>query len=203
MNPLITSLCSTVLSKNFDPSIASLPSISLLQNFDTSVSSVILGLKNDNDIGKYMKQQITDDKRYELLTNHFELDDKFQWPFSERSTTKNGKRIIEKRYLNKNHLEQNKWLKYSLHQKGLFCVPCALFSTSTLRLGVCGKLVKKPLDTYRKLLGEDGLLTLHCKTTCHQDCLRQAENFIYIYIKNPDTSIEVRTSKTKKIVLER
>ncbi|CAF1232275.1 unnamed protein product [Rotaria sordida] len=182
--------------------LSSLVPVSSPPSFDTSTSSTTI-LKIHNDIGQYIGQQITDDMKYELLTNHFEPGDKFQWPYSERYTTKNGKKINEKRYLNKSHLDKHRWLKYSLCKKGLFCVPCALFSTSIIKLGNAGKLVKAPLGDYRKLLGEDGLLTLHSKTSYHENCLHKAENFIYIYNKKPETSIEIQlNNQLRKQIIE-
>ncbi|CAF1538404.1 unnamed protein product, partial [Rotaria sordida] len=75
-------------------------------SFNTSTPSITILLKIDNDIGKYIGQQITDDMRYELLTNHFEPDDKFPWPYNERYAIKNDKKINEKSYLNKSHLDK-------------------------------------------------------------------------------------------------
>ncbi len=146
---------------------------------------------NENDIGLFIGTKITDEKKFHLLTNHFEPGERFKWPHSERKLLKNGRTIIEKRYLNKSHLDNYKWMKYSLSKKGLFCVPCALFSTTSKEIDSFGKLVNKPLTDHRKLLGEDGYITMHCRSTYHQQNMGKAEHFLFLYTKNPDASIEV------------
>ncbi|CAF1321705.1 unnamed protein product [Adineta steineri] len=158
---------------------------------------------NENDIGLFIGSKITDEKKYYLLTHHFEPNEQFKWPHSERKILKKGEVVIEKRYLNKSHLENHKWLKYSLNKKGLFCVPCVLFSTTTKQICSLGKLINKPLTDYRKLMGEDGYITLHSRQSYHQHNMSKAEHFLFIYNKNPSASIDVLLDdKRRQQILE-
>lgn len=164
--------------------------ITITSNQEAETSS-LNSKTNENDIGLYIGKKIDDEKKYNLLINHFEPNERFKWPYSERKIFKNGQTIVEKRYLNKSHLDNHKWMKYSLIQKGLFCVPCVLFATTTNKTDSFGKLVNKPLNDYRKLLGENGFVTSHSKSNYHQHNMSKAEHFLFLYIKNPNASIEV------------
>ncbi|CAF4867178.1 unnamed protein product [Rotaria sp. Silwood2] len=116
-----------------------------------------------NDIGLYIGKTLSGEQKYQLITHHFQPDKTFVWPYKERTTVINGKTLIEKRYLKQNHLDEFKWLRYSSSQKGLYCIAYAIFTTSTTRISSYGRLVEKPLDDYKYLLGNTGDLSLHQK----------------------------------------
>ncbi|CAF1146724.1 unnamed protein product [Rotaria sordida] len=182
-----------------DQSISSIPTTS---DQDTETSSFTSILTNENDIGLFVGNKISDENMYRLLTNHFEPNDQFKWPYSESNSMKNGQNVTEKRYLNKSHLDNHKWLKYSLNKKGLYCVPCALFSTTTKQIETFGKLVNKPLNDYKRLFGKHGYITVHSRSKYHQNNMSKAEQFLYMY-KNPDASIEmVLDNKRRRQILE-
>jgi hypothetical protein len=167
-------------------------------HFSASNSSVVTSSTSNsfkNDIGLHIGKPVSDELKYELLTCHFEPDTGFLWPFKEYIKVVNGKTTKEKRYLKKDHFNEFKWLKYSPSQKGLFCVPCVLFTTSTARISSHGRLVEKPLDDYKHLLGTNGDLVLHQKTSYHLDSITKMESFLFIYSRRPIASVEVSLFK--------
>ncbi|CAF5004578.1 unnamed protein product, partial [Rotaria sp. Silwood1] len=182
-----------------DQSISSIPTTS---DQDTGTSSFTSTLTNENDIGLFVGNNISDENMYRLLTNHFEPNYQFKWLYSESNSMKNGQNVTEKRYLNKSHLDNHKWLKYSLNKKGLYCVPCALFSTTTKQIESFGKLVNKPLNDYKRSFGKYGHITVHSRSKYHQINMSKAEQFLYMY-KNPAASIEmVLDNKRRRQILE-
>ena len=144
-----------------------------------------------NDVGLYISKVLTDKQKYDLITNHFQPDKTFAWPYKERVTVLNKKSIIEKRYLKQNHLDEFKWLKYSLVHKGLYCIACSIFAKPASGVRSLGKLVDKPLDDYKHLLGNNGDLMLHQNKNYHLDSVTKMNNFVYIYSKKPELSVEV------------
>ncbi|CAF5150614.1 unnamed protein product, partial [Rotaria sp. Silwood1] len=83
-----------------DQSISSIPTTS---DQDTGTSSFTSTLTNENDIGLFVGNNISDENMYRLLTNHFEPNYQFKWLYSESNSMKNGQNVTEKRYLNKSH----------------------------------------------------------------------------------------------------
>ncbi|CAF3343594.1 unnamed protein product [Rotaria sp. Silwood2] len=148
-----------------------------------------------NDIGLYIGKTLSGEQKYQLITHHFQPDKTFVWPYKERTTVINGKTLIEKRYLKQNHLDEFKWLRYSSSQKGLYCIACAIFTTSTTRISSYGRLVEKPLDDYKYLLGNTGDLSLHKRKNYHSDSIAKMENFLYIYSKKPEMSVRLLIDK--------
>ncbi|CAF4478677.1 unnamed protein product [Rotaria sp. Silwood2] len=148
-----------------------------------------------NDIGLYIGKTLSGEQKYQLITHHFQPDKTFVWPYKERTTVINGKTLIEKRYLKQNHLDEFKWLRYSSSQKGLYCIAYAIFTTSTTRISSYGRLVEKPLDDYKYLLGNTGDLSLHQKKNYHSDSIAKMENFLYIYSKKPEMSVRLLIDK--------
>ncbi|CAF3333155.1 unnamed protein product [Rotaria sp. Silwood2] len=179
-------------------SLTSSSASSSLLHFNASNSSVVTSPTSNsckNDIGLYIGKPPSDEQKYELLTCHFEPDNEFIWPYKERLIITGEKTITEKRYLKQSHLNEFKWLKYSPSQKGLFCIACVRFTVSTTRVSSYGKLVEIPLDDYKHLLGKHGDLILHQKTNYHLDCMVKMENFLYIYSKKPEASVELLMDK--------
>ncbi|CAF3927502.1 unnamed protein product [Rotaria sordida] len=170
-------------------SSSSASSIQLNMSENDNVTSEVLILCT-NDIGLWIGKRLTDEQKYELITNHFKPDKGFVWPYKERKVVKNGKSIVQKRYLKQSHLDEFKWLRYSQFHKGLYCIACCLFATSVTGVSSFGKLVEKPLNDYKYLLGNNGDLLLDQNKQYHSDSIAKMNNFIYIYSKKPEASIE-------------
>ena len=131
-----------------------------------------------HDIGLYINKPITDEQKYNLIINHFKPDKTFVWPYKQRVTVLDGKSIVEKRYLQEIHLNEFKWLRYSLVHKGRYCIACSIFAGPGSRVCSFGKLDDKFLDDYKYLRGKNGDLTLHQNKQYHLDSISKMNNFI-------------------------
>jgi hypothetical protein len=140
------------------------------------------------DVGKYLNcQNVNDELKFNLLTNHWKPKSNFDFPYSEH--VKQGK--VEKRYLRMSHLEQCDWLVYSNDKKGLLCKYCVLFSNKYGGYNAnveLNKLVTTPVTDFAKILGKDGILSVHGRRHYHLFCEEAAKGFLHTYM-NPTESI--------------
>ncbi|CAF4386575.1 unnamed protein product, partial [Rotaria sordida] len=54
---------------------------------------------DDDDVNDSTGDAGVVEQKYELITNHFKPNKGFVWPYKERKVVKNGKSIVQKRYL--------------------------------------------------------------------------------------------------------
>ena len=147
------------------------------------------------DIGHALKdikfRRVSDVVLRQVLTNRWEPIQQSDFPFSECKRS-GGK--IGRRYLNRKHLEEFKWLAVSKYDdepniKGVWCVFCAFFKTNDCGGGTLahvnrgggqkmGKLVNAPLLDFSNLTGSKGCLTTHENTNFHKMCLQRVDNFL-------------------------
>lgn len=149
------------------------------------------------DIGRYKeKSNITDFVKKRLLENPFCSPKNYVFPFSEHN--KQGK--VVKRYLNQSHLDKYSWLVYSPSMKGVYCKYCSLFAPNKVGENRCqiesGMLVSKPLTTFSKLLGKNGLLQKHQNNKYHINSVESAKLFLNLYDK-PQLEIQNILSETR------
>lgn len=153
-----------------------------------------------NDAGNHLDNRLSlsNELRYHLLTDHFYPDENFVWPFVERRTHQS----IEKRYLRRNHLDENKpWLVFSPSKNGLLCVCCVLFA-KVIDKAQPGQFVSVPCRQYGKLLGADGLINRHKNNKYHQQSLLETESFIRMYEKKSVSVDSMLISKRQVEIVE-
>lgn len=131
-----------------------------------------------NDIGQFVGKihHMTDAEKLFILDNAFIPGSGFVYPHSIRK----NKGKDEKRFLKKEHFDRHPFLTYSVSQEGLFCRVCAIFAPSHAghtKSQKLGKLVVEPLSNYGRLLGTDGYLDAHVKTSYHENSLIAAKDF--------------------------
>ncbi|XP_071499956.1 uncharacterized protein [Diadema antillarum] len=118
------------------------------------------------------KQNLTDSDILRALQGR-SMPKKSDLPFSVHN--KCGK--VEKRFLGIKHFDEYPWLTYSKAEgtTGAWCLWCVLFKLESSCGGhwdagvqKVGTLVSKPLQTYAKLTGKDGVLSKHANTNYHK-----------------------------------
>lgn len=134
-----------------------------------------------NDIGNFL-HNVDDHTKFRLLNSSLKPEPSFKFPFSIH--TKNG--VERKRFLRLNHFDNYSWLAYSEKYSGLFCkicVLCLVHKNGGKQKNKLQKLVTKPLQEFAKLLGKDGYLETHCKTTYHKEAALSSIDFLKSYIE--------------------
>lgn len=112
----------------------------------------------------------------------------YQFPFSVHK--KGG--TYERRFVRRDHLLKYPWLVISPIEKGLYCKYCTLFVTGHVggytKSVTLQKLVTKPLQSFSKLLGQDGALDVHNNNLYHRQAVTSATQFLRSY-HNPEKEI--------------
>lgn len=167
---------------------------------NSEVEKLSLQYANSNDIGKYVNisEPVDSDIKYDVIKNPWIPPANYKFPYSEHK--KKGKN--EKRYLSHKHLNEFEWVVYSDINKGLFCKYCVFFSDhSGNNRQLLQRLVKKPLISFAKIMGNDGDLSAHNKIMYHRNAVSSSENFCKIY-ENPNTSITNRLAVNRAKTVE-
>ena len=109
---------------------------------EISMNSASSPVSYANDIGNFIKGNLTDDKRLYLLDNIWRPDELFKFPAS-------GQRNLKFQF---SWLHRWNWLAYSKLLDGAFCKYCVLFSLNYGGVGSqpLGKLLKIPFSNWKK-----------------------------------------------------
>ena len=104
-------------------------------------------LVSEIDIGVFVSERsdscgsVSDDDKYNLIVNN---------------TTPSTTDILPARSHNRRFqcswLIRFKWLRYSKHDNGGYCLPCVLFAKTPSQCADPGMLVKTPLTNFRKAI---------------------------------------------------
>lgn len=86
------------------------------------------------------------------------------------------------------------WLVFSEVRKGLFCVYCALFSTSQAGGMQLKNLVTQPVTDFKHLLGKDGYLTTHVHNLYHLTAVENGKEFLK-RLNTPSLQIDSQLNK--------
>lgn len=151
------------------------------------------------DIGLYVGKQSDKFTKFNLITNHWKPPKDYEFPYSTH--IKCGKEV--KRYLGQNHLDSRHWLELSKARNGLYCKYCVLFAQeySGHNKGVFLKsFVTKPVTSFAKLLGKDGLLQTHETNIYHQHSVEAGKYFVKSYL-SPEQAVvnQVNTQRLQQI----
>lgn len=154
------------------------------------------------DIGKFIgsDKSIDGQTRFSLLTNPWKPPTGYKFPFSLH--VKKSKE--ERRFLKQSHLDAYAgWAVFSEHLQGVLCKYCALFATlgSEGRTPL-GTLVKTPLTNFSKVLGQDGAMESHQRSTYHKDAVADGEKFKDDFKKPGATVIDKLDSKRQTQIKE-
>lgn len=129
-----------------------------------------------NDIGnKVCSPFISDEERYEYLTNCWVPDQRYTFPEDNESK--------KKRTFQPHWLSQYKWLAYSEKLKGAVCKLCVVFPPVTVGKGSHQKpmkLVTEPLQKWKHALE---YFSKHSCNEYHKAAVEKSSLFIQSYIK--------------------
>lgn len=120
------------------------------------------------DIGVFVSERssgrrVSDDNKYSLIVNQPSPSE------TDILVSHTGNRRFQRAWLS--HF---KWLRYSKHDNGGYCLPCVLFATNTSQRADPSVLVRKPLINFRKALE---LLRLHADKGYHKSAVLSMEAF--------------------------
>ena len=141
----------------------------------------------ENDVALYVRENITDDDRYNLMKNHFKPDEKFKFPYTRYSN--------KQRAFNYSWLERYPGLVYSPSADGAFCLPCMFFRAGAERQGT---LVTEPYKNWKKATEKfdehfhgirhnrgDFSTSSHKKTgtgnQLHMECVTKSTSFMQVF----------------------
>lgn len=183
LSPLATKTCKNPKQGYEDPVV-----VNESLESSTNKNDTIANDESVFDIGRYVSNlpAICDLTRFKLLTEPWQPPVGFKFPFSSH----NKQRKVEKRYFQRHFQRQREsytWLVFSPSTNGLFCKFCSLFARDIGTINL-NSLVKVPLESFAKLTGNDGALSLQETRKYHQNTVLLAEDFMTRY-KNADKEI--------------
>lgn len=180
--------------------LSSFPFVASSADIDSQSEAASL-VDERNDIGPFTGKimDLSDTKKHQLLTNHWQPPKGYRFPYSEH--TMQEKRVC--RYFNQKYLDEFHWLVFSEHDKGAYCKFCVLFAIESDKKKL-GMLVKSPLMKFSKLTGTDGVLSTHATKQYHERAMLVAQDFIMCY-ENPAEKIvnKISASRLKQAVENR
>lgn len=119
-------------------------------------------------------QKLTNSEKLQLLESTWEPPDGFQWPYSERM----DRAKVYRKYLGPQHFTvKYSCFRYSVAKEGVFCASCVLFAPVTAGGVKLDRLVKRPLQKFNRLTGDNGYLSSHLQNAFHEDCVARASAF--------------------------
>ena len=111
----------------------------------------------------------TDDKKYQLIVDHFVPDATFKFP----KDTNSGRSF----QYNFRWLAKYPWLRYSEKADGGFCLACVLFFQSSNFCSEPGLLVYTPLTDFKRALGK---LDHHSDRVYHKAAIVKMDEFVKV-----------------------
>ena len=108
----------------------------------------------------------TDDKKYQMIVDHFVPDATYKFPKAS-----NGRSFQYK------WLAKYPWLRYSEKADGGFCIACVLFSHSSNFRSDPGVLVNTPLTDFKRALEK---LNYHSERVYHKTATVKMDAFIKV-----------------------
>ncbi|CAN7979935.1 unnamed protein product, partial [Ixodes pacificus] len=153
------------------------------------------------DVGNFAGKGRPDDFTLsQLLENNWQAPKGYVYPSSQHK--KKGK--VENRFVREEHLSKYPWLVVSDVKRGLFCKYCPFFVVGSVggyqRNVPLNDLVTRPLTSFAKLLGKDGVLELHNSNKYHRDAVEAGKEFLACHNSpTKDVANQLETKRLEKI----
>lgn len=154
----------------------------------------IAARRDDLDIANVFGQRLSSDSRYHVMKHHY--DSRPSPGYSFPKSPNDG------RSFKYSWLTTFPWLVYSKQENGGFCLPCVLFSSTTVYHGSKpGILVSKPLTNFKKAIE---ILRKHTEKDHHKGSVVKSEEFMKVMSnKKPAITSTLNTAIANQITLNR
>ena len=158
-----------------------------------SESTHVVGMPADkvfDDVGLFVRSEIKEDEKIELMKKHFRPDQNFKFPLRQYKS-RNLRFVFS-------WLKDFPWLVYSKAKDGGYCLPCVLFARKPDGRGCTfGVLVERPFTEFRKALGKNGVLPCHQENSFHKSAVVAFDQRMQAE-ENPTQGIDVLIEKQRQ-----